>query len=318
MRIDVVVNPRARLYQRDRGVLDRVRDVALGRATLHVTESLAELDEVCDELARRGTDLVVVSGGDGSLMAAVTALDRTFGAEHLPAIAPVPGGTAGTVARNWGIAGEPSRFLARLLSRARRRVRQPSLLVTTEGEGANGSPSARSARRVGFIVGTGLVAQFFRLYYERGAPGYSGSARLVARIFLESFVGGPMARRVLEPLPCELEVEGKTQAPRAWSLVCASVVPNLGIHMLVTYRGGEDPKRPHLVATPMRPSQLGPRAPLVLAGRPLGGQGHVDCLAERFTIRFAGGGPFVLDGELLEAREVVVGAGPELTIVRPA
>jgi hypothetical protein len=205
--------------------------------------------------------------------------------------------------------GQPDAALERLLEGPRRVALRPSLRVTTRE--ADGS----SRERVGFIVGSGLVAQFFGLYYERGAPGYGGSARLVAQIFAESFVGGAMARRVLAPMACELSVDGETLEVPAWSLICASVVRNLGIHMLLTHRAGEDPHRPHLVATPLPPRQLGPRAPLVLAGRALGGDHNVDQLVQHFRIRFPERGAFVLDGELLEAAEVEVEAGPRLRIV---
>jgi diacylglycerol kinase family enzyme len=307
MRIDLVLNPHARLYQRRPNLIDRMRQRVAGRCEVHVTRSLGELDELAGELARRGTDLVLLSGGDGSLMAGVSALERAFGPDQLPAVAPVPGGTAGTVARNWGAHGDPLRCLERLLEGPRRLVERPSLEVEARTDG-------QVTRQVGFIVGTGLVANFFGLYYERGAPGYLGAAALVSRIFVESFVGGPVARRVLDPLPCTLEVDGHAQRPSAWSLICAAVVPNLGIHMLVTYRAAEDPLRPHLVASPLAPRDLGPRAPLVLAGRRIGGEDHVDRLASTFTIRFPTIGPFVLDGELIEASEVVVRAGPMLTV----
>jgi diacylglycerol kinase family enzyme len=274
-----------------------------------VTADLDELDALCRDLSRRGTDLVLLAGGDGTLMAGVSALARHFDA--LPAIAPIPSGTACTVARNWGPhLGAPTTTLGRLLEGPRRLVPRPSLRVVAHD-------GAASVERIGFIVGTGLVARFFGLYYQRGAPGYAGSARLVGRIFAESFVGGPIARRVLEPLPCRLSVDGQELAPRAWSLVCVAVVPNLGIHMLLTYRAGEDAARPHCVATPMLPAELGPRAPLVLSGKSLGGRGLVDQLVDSLAIDFDGGGPWVIDGELLHAQRVVVGAGPVLTVATP-
>jgi diacylglycerol kinase (ATP) len=310
MRIDLVLNRRARAFERRPELLARMADVARGRCALHATASPDELAAVACELAARGTDLVLLAGGDGSLMAGTTALVRAFGAD-LPPISPVPAGTAGTIARNWGIAGDPVECLARVLERPRRLVPRPSLRVREEGV-------AGVVERTGFIVGTGLVARFFGVYYERGAPGYQGSAKLVARIFLESFVGGPLAARVLDPLPCELHVDGERLDPEAWSLVCCATIKNLGIHMLLTYRGGDDPSRPHLVATPMTPRQLGPRAPWVLAGKSFGGPGHVDRLVGSFSIRFAESGPYVLDGELLSAHEVTVSAGPLLTIATPS
>ncbi len=299
--IDLIVNRRARLYQRDPALIDRVAEVAAGRCNLHVTEDLDALDQVAAELARRETELVLLSGGDGSLMAGVTALGRHF--EAPPPLAPIAGGTACTVSRNWGLHGDTLASLRRMLRGPRRLSTRPSLRVASD-----------DGTRIGFIAGTGLVARFFELYYQDGARGYLGSAQLVGRIFAESFVGGPIARRVLEPMPCALEIDGVRQAPEAWSLICCAVVPNLGIHMLLTYRAGEDPSRPHLVATPMRSAQLGPRLPLVLAGKPLGGPHHVDVLTPRFRLRFPDEGAFVLDGELFHARDVHVEAGPLLQV----
>lgn len=307
--MDVIVNMNARLLQRDPGLLARLRAVAAGRARVHVTRSLPELAETCRTLAAAGTERVALAGGDGSLMAGVTALASVLGNDALPPIAPLPGGTVGTVARNWGIKGDPAVQLAALLAGPTRRLQSPTLRVCATGaDGVN-------TTRIGFIFGTGLVARFFELYYEQGARGYGGAARIVSRVFGESFVGGPTALRVLTPLPCELSVEGRTLAERAWSLVCCSVVRNLGLHMMVSYRAGEDPRRPHLVATPLSARQLGPRLPLVLAGRPLGGAGHVDGLVDRFEVRFAHTGPYVLDGELIGCQKVTVSAGPELTVV---
>jgi hypothetical protein len=85
--------------------------------------------------------------------------------------------------------------------------------------------------------------------------------------------------------------------------------------MIVLHRAAEDPRRFHVVASPLRAGLLGPQLPLVLTGRRLLGHDHVDALAEELRIRFAGDGAYVLDGDRLRAREVTVTAGPELTVL---
>lgn len=328
MRIDVIVNTTARRYRASPSLLRRVERACAGRAELHPTASVAELEAVCRRLAGRGADLVVLSGGDGSFMAGVTALAAAFGgagARELPRLALIPGGTAATVARNWGMTGDPAELLRRIVRDAedsaameRRAVPRPTLRVrATTGRGAE--------ERIGFIFGTGLVARFFDVYDRDGSRGYAAAAKIVARVFAESFFDGPLARRVLDPLPCTVEVEGRALEPRAWSLICAAVVPNLGIQMRVTYRAGEDLTRPHLVASPLPSRQLGPRAPRVLAGKSIGGAGHFDDLVREFRVRFGAAGapaeedgPYVLDGDTLRAREVVVSAGPTLRVLRAA
>lgn len=317
MRIDVIVNPAARRYDRAPSLVDELREAARGRAVFHATRDLGELDEVCAEAAAAGSELLVLTGGDGSLMAGATAVARAFG-ERLPRIGFLPAGTAAVVSKNWGIRGEPAALLARILARGRelRSERRPTLRVRAERPGGD-------EERVGFIFGTGLVARFFDLYYEDGARGNSGAAWLVGRIFVESFVGGSFARRVLDPLPCTIEVAGRRLRPEAFSLVCAAVVRDLGLHMIVTHRAAEDARRPHLVVNALPTRRLGWRMPLVLAGRPIGGEDAFDDLTERFVVRFAGDGvaraegPYVLDGDIFRASAVHVSAGPLLDVVVP-
>ncbi|WP_437325075.1 diacylglycerol kinase family protein [Sorangium sp. So ce381] len=325
MRIDVIVNTTARRYRAKPSLIDRMAVACAGAAELHPTSNVAELAEVCERLARRGTDLVALSGGDGSFMAGVTALTRAFGERSLPPLVLLPGGTVATVARNWGMTGDPAVLLARMVSQVRGlrsgaaiqgAVRRPTLRVRATTRGG-------VEERIGFIFGTGLVASFFDVYYERGGDGYGAAARIVARVFIESFYGGAYARRVLDPLPCTIDVEGRQLAPRAWSLICSSAVRDLGIHMLVTYRAGEDLDRPHLVASALPPRELGPRAPLVLAGRRIGGRDHFDDLVQDFTVRFGaepsaaslGDGPYILDGDPLRASEIRVSAGPAIDVL---
>ena len=284
---------------------------------------MSELDAAADELARDVPDAVVLAGGDGSYMAGVTALARAFaeaGRDEttLPAIGLAPGGTVSTVARNWGFRGgglrsggerDAARYASRLLDaiaigRATS-TRRPTLRTDDDRD-----------VRIGFIFGAGLVSRFFEVYDEDGARGYRGAAKLVARIFAGSFVHGRMAERVLTPVPCTIDVDGERAPLEAASLVCASVVRDLGIGMRLLYRAGEEHDRFHVVATPQGPSRLGPQLPLVLAGRPLVGAGRVDALARRVELRFPeGGDAYVLDGELLRADRVVVTAGPVLRIL---
>jgi hypothetical protein len=169
--------------------------------------------------------------------------------------------------------------------------------------------------RVGFIVGTGLVAKFFEVYEAGGATGVPLAGRIVARVFAESFTGGPLAQQILTPMPCELEVDGVVQPVDGVSLLCAAVVRDLGLGMKVCYRAGERADRFHLVASALPPRDLGPRAPRVIMGKTIGGRGHVDDLVERFVVRFpAPDGPWVLDGDMFRARSITVTAGPIVPI----
>jgi diacylglycerol kinase family enzyme len=269
----------------------------------------------------RDARLVIFAGGDGTFMSGATALVRSLDGRPSPVIGLAPMGTVGTTARNFGERGEPLDLVARWLRafaveprpRGVNVVERPTLRL--EERGARGTPSAT---RIGFIFGTGLVARFFEVYEAGGAGGTKLAARIVARVFAESILGGPLAKKILTPLPCELEVDGVAHPSKAFSLLCAAVVRDLGLGMKVSYRAGERRDRVHLVASSLLPKHLGPRMPYVLMGRSIGGDRHVDALAERFVVRFGeSGGPYVLDGDSFRANEVEISAGPVLPIIGP-
>lgn len=313
-RVFVIANTTASRYRKDARLLGRVAAACRGKAELFATQAPRELDAIARQIAETEGALVALTGGDGTFMAGVTALSKAHGERPLPPVALIPGGTAATVAKNFGSVGAPDLLLERLLGgRRRRTTERPTLRVVAELGGG-----AADEERVGFIFGTGLVASFFDVYYEEGARGELGAASIVARVFGQSFVSGPFARRVLEPLPCTVVVDGEPLAPRAFSLICASVVRNLGLHMMVTYRAGEDPDRVHLVASPLGPRALGPRVVRVLSGTRIAPPPHFDDLVRSFEVRFADpDGPYVLDGDALRARAVRVQPGPRLRVVVP-
>jgi hypothetical protein len=239
-------------------------------------------------------------------MAGTTALSRAFG-DAMPRVGFAPGGTVSTIARNWGYRGPGAAYAARLVRSAcegtARATRRPTLRVRDD----------RGGDRVGFIFGAGLVAGFFDAYYAGGILGPAAAAAIVARVFAESFYGGALAARVLARVPGVLAVDGEPHAPRAFSLIAASVVPDLGLHMRLSYRAGERTDRFHLVASALSARALGPQLPRVLAGRRLSGEAHVDTLAREAALTFTEPpGSYVLDGDVFPAGRVTVSPGPVL------
>jgi hypothetical protein len=214
------------------------------------------------------------------------------------------------VARNWGYRAGPLDAIKRVLE-------QPD------------APSARRRTlsiyenaqtvRIGFTVGTGLVARFFDRYNRKGAPGLRTAAGIAARVFVGSLFSDRYSASILEPMPCRLVIAGSERRETAYSLIVCSVVRDLGLHLLVTYRAERSDSRLHLVASPLRPRALGPQVWRVLLGQPLHGPGSVDELVESFSIEFAtDDGRYVLDGDSFRAQRIDVCAGPVLDVLRPS
>jgi diacylglycerol kinase (ATP) len=314
---DVVVNRRASRLAGAEGLRSAVTDTAHRYgARVHETQTLDDLAEVARRIASNGTSAVVLAGGDGSYMAGLSALARAFGDRPLPPIALAPGGTVCTVARNFGMRGRP-RAAAEAIVRAAcqgnaRAVRRPTLRVRDDGGGD----------RVGFIFGAGLVLRFFDAYYAAPRQGVAAAAVLVARIFAGSFANAAFARKILDPARCSIRVDGEPHAAREWSLVLASVIRDVGLHMLVPYRAGEETERFHTVASGLSPRVLGAQLPRVLAGRPLKGEPRIDALARSLRVAFEGDaaadGGYVLDGDVVRARVAQVEPGPVISVLTTA
>lgn len=320
----VVINRRAR-YLKGPGALLSEQCRVRAASRVFETSSLEDLAATAQAIAtttpldERPT--VVLCGGDGSHMEGVSALHRAFGARPLPRIAFAPGGTVNTIARNWGMRGDAITYSRRLLdavatgAAAVATTRRPSLRVEATPR-VRDTARPRSIVRISFIFGAGLVAKFFRIYESRGAKGTAEAAKIVARVFAGSFVGSRFARSVLDPQECDaINVDGERAPFDSVSLLCASVVDDLGLGMRLLYRAGESESRFHVVGTPLRATLLGPQMPLVLLGKPLRGP-KVDTLAETLDVRFrANEGAYVLDGDLFQdADEIRVSAGPVLDV----
>jgi diacylglycerol kinase family enzyme len=308
--VDVILNPHARGLREGHPCRRAIADeAARGEARVHETHDFDALEAVARGIAARGTSAVVLAGGDGSMMRGLGALARAFGEAPLPPVGFAAAGTVGTVARNLGLLGLSGARVVRAACEGTAGTdRQPTLRARCEPAGDH----------VGFIFGTGLVAHFFEVYLRARQPGLWTAAKIAGRVFAGSFVGAPLAREVLAPTACSITVDGSQHSARAWSLVVASVVRDVGLHFLLTYRAGEAEEQFHVVASGLPAHALGPQMPRVLAGAPLVGEPRVDALARSLRVDFEGQeGSFVLDGEVLGAQNVVIEPGPVIDLLRP-
>jgi diacylglycerol kinase (ATP) len=303
----VLINRRARGIARAPHLVEAIERACRGRAQVVATHHASELSAALERLAQAPDEAAIV-GGDGSFMEGITSLREAFG--HLPRLALVGAGTVSRVARTHGAMGGAVRSVRAWLEAGGEECSLDSLLVS-----ATHGPTSRE--RVGFLFGAGLVSRFFERYVARGAGGLTDAARIAGRVFVESFWSGPFARSVLDPVACRLRVDGHALPGDAYSLVCAAVVRDLGLGLRVTYRAGEAPGYLHLVASRLPAAELGPRAPRVLAGMTIGGDGHVDRLVEAFEVELGPRGAIVLDGDLLPCERARVSAGPPLRLWRP-
>jgi diacylglycerol kinase family enzyme len=310
-RVDLVLNSRARRL--GPGSAERRRLVAeadRGGAHVHDPADHEALSKLALTIAERGTDGVVFAGGDGSFMRGLSALTRAFGDVPLPPVGLAFAGTVGTVARNLGLRrrGTGVRVLRAACRGATVQTPCPTLRIRDD----------RGSDAVGFIFGTGLVARFFDVYHAARRPGLATAAGIASRVFVGSFFASRLSQKILTPTECTVTVDGAPRPGSAWSVVVASVLRDVGLHFRVTYRAGDDSERFHVVGSGLPPRRLGPQVTRVLVGRPLVGEPRIDDLARSMRLEFTdASGAYVVDGDVMTARAVVVEPGPVLRLITP-
>jgi diacylglycerol kinase family enzyme len=307
--IGVVVNPSAGRNRRavDRAV--RLGDVLGAHGWVRETRSLTHLADVAAECRDRAVDLLGVCGGDGTMARTLSALVNAYGADALPNILPLRGGTMNTVARAMGCpAWQPERMLAEVVATYRRG--QPL-------DGAEHQLIAVNDRHYGFMVGTGTPVEFLRFYYDQPRQGAGAAARTLFVLVSSVLRGGPLARRLFEPTAAEVRCDGERVPFDAYTVVYASTIEDIGLGFRPTYRARERPGHVHVFAGPIGAWEFVRSLPAIKRGQPTGSLNVFDALARTVSVEFRQPTFYMIDGDIIDATtRLTVEPGPVVRVIR--
>jgi diacylglycerol kinase family enzyme len=305
--IGVIVNANARGPRIDPRLGGRLRATLGNRGELRETRSAEELEAAIDHFVRLDCDLIATCGGDGTNLSTLTQVVSRLGHERLPRLAILPAGTVNTVAKNLRVGGRPEEILGRLVRRMD--AGEPLPEIEQDAIEVNG--------RCGFLFAAAMGARFLEAYYAGPVQDVLWATLLATRIVGSCLVQGSYARWLFASVPVELEVDGEPIGSHPARLVLASVVPDVGIGMKVTWQAGKVPRRFHLVVSALSTTSMALQLHKVRAGRPLDGRPHLDRLARDVVMRFREPSVYTLDGELFHEERVHVRMGPRVRIVKP-
>lgn len=171
-----------------------------------------------------GVRVIVVDGGDGTLMHALSFLQQEVSEERRPPVAVVPGGTANVTAASFGLPRTPATLRALLAAAEREEVpvrHVPVLRVT-------GGGLARP-RRCFVLAGAAAVAAV-RLWKERlrarGFVGELSHAAVLGWMLLRLAVLGP-DRAALPVSEAAVHLDGADWGRRQRLVLLASTLPRL-------------------------------------------------------------------------------------------
>ena len=299
-RVGVIRNPRARRSRTG------VATAAAAGALFAEPRTPQELADALQAFARRGLDLLVVDGGDGTVREILSLAPEVFG-ERLPRLAVLASGTTNVLAADLGTG--PGWSLAAAIAWSSTAIRTPVEVRRLD---------APAPLRRGFMFGAGVYVEAVRLSQRaRHTRGLGGAvvvgaalAGAGARTALGSRDGGLRAGVAMR-----LQHGREAAREEARFLLLATTLERLplGVKPFGPNRAGMK-----VLDVAGSPRRLRSALPLLLAGRDrpwLAEAGYRRTEPE--SLHVALHTPYVLDGEEFEGGELVLTRGAPITFVVP-
>lgn len=298
LRLAVISNPRSGQNARH-GLLDRVRELLRQHLQVsHFEEDTWDgMMAAARELMARGTEIIAVNGGDGTVQAVLTGLLRNPAA-RVPLLAVLPGGSTNTTARNLGFGRRPFAALQHLLAEAARgvlpgRIERRAVVRVDAG----GAPL------YAMMFGAGAVYHGIVLFREH-VESHGLRGQLGAGLVLATFIGQVLAGhggRLFPPLHAGLRIDGESIPVAPYFGMLASTMEQQVFGVRPYW--GRGPGALHFSALGYRPRRLWQALIPILRGtlRPVlrPDLGYRSMNADEIVLRFDSG--FTLDGELFAA-----------------
>lgn len=306
--IGVIVNPHASGNRRRPRRLARFRSIVGGDGEVVATRDLDDLEGTLGRFHERGFDIIAVCGGDGSFYHVVTRVVRIWGAETLPLLLPLRGGTINNLART-------------IRSRRRRAESMLAHVVKDFRQGRTHEITYRDLISVndgdyGYIIGAGLITNFLRLYYSGKKPGPARAFFLLALLGLSNLFGTSLIAGVVKPFEADVSCDGERLPFRAFTMLLASTVAHIGLGVKPFYLSDRKRGYFHLLAGPARAAELLGRLWRFFRGFPAALDTLHDTMAREVVVEFAEPTAYTINGELLPPVCVLtLRSGPRVSFI---
>jgi diacylglycerol kinase (ATP) len=223
-RIGLISNP---LSRRNSRVLDRLSQTAADyRQVQHrILGEFSELPSIVEDFSTNGAELLIVNGGDGTVQAVLTELQKARDSKQMPLIAVLPGGTTNSIAADVGLRGNLEKSLRRLVSVSaladfeQHVVTRNLVRIETIGD---------PAVQYGMFFATAGLCPAIRLrrqlYPQTWIPEIVAGAFTMGRVLGSRIVGGQLAERLFDGATVGIALDGNDTLTERYSLVIISTL----------------------------------------------------------------------------------------------
>jgi diacylglycerol kinase (ATP) len=314
--IGVIVNPSSK---RNRGRTDLVvsglEDILGDEGQVFACGDLETLLTALTTLKREDISVLAICGGDGTYSYIMGHAEAVFGAEALPPVALLRGGTMNTTANGLGVAkGTPHKLLKTLVGH----VRAQRTLVTQP------RPLMRGGDRLGCLFGTGLVVRYLQEYYRRGRPHPTPwtAFTTLSSAALSAVVGGPLIRHMAAPERLELTIDGERLPVADYVTIAAGTVPEFGLGFAPFPGCLDDPHRFHMLGTTVSPAAFLLDLSRMRTGRSMSPDHGLVTSAQTLTLTPTDGSERLLvmfDGDVMHLpAPLTISVGPIVNVIMGA
>jgi diacylglycerol kinase family enzyme len=321
LRLGIISNPFAKLNKNNPNHNTQLWYTLANEGLYKITQSIAELEDVCHEYCQRKINCVGIVGGDGSIGLVLSKLYEAYKNEpSLPKILLLKGGTINFLASNLGIKTSALNCLNDTLSRTKRN--KPLYEVVLQTIQVND--------RVGFIFAGGIACAFLENFYQNKTNSF-GAVLSICKILadgaLAGKINGSFSRIVkrqqfsIETYPTPLWT-GKPNPLKKeeYSLVFASTVPKLPLNIHLFQKVNLQKPQAEMVAITEGGSQLIKGAfQTVLGGNVTSLPGADSVIFERATLQAQSKLAYSIDGDLCFAEDgkINLTLGPSFVFCSP-
>ena len=307
--IGLITNPRSRANLKDPSNPRKLGYLIGSHGQAEATQSLDDLYRVCEEFKKERIELLGISGGDGTMHHTLTAMIRTYGAQPLPPVAILRGGTMNTIANSLGIRGETPKLLFELVDKHRRGLGAELELLER--------PVLQIGDRYGFIFGNGIIYNFLHEYYATGNPSPPTAAKLILSAAGSAMVGGALAKRIYRRFRARVLADGEEWACDDYITVAAAVVEQIGLGFKPFYRCAERPDGFAVLGIHTTALGFVTELPRILAGRPMRRDKVIDRVAHSLVFESDEKLEYIIDGDTYVTDGTLrLQTGPRLRFVR--
>ncbi len=319
VRIGFVHNSKAAANKKGLADVRGLEDIVVGSGGVFAEpETAAELDAAIDQFEKKGTEVIVINGGDGTFHFVFNSYIRKLRNERqipidnlaLPRFLVLPGGTANVLSKVSPNYGNVTQTIEKLAESSWCELSTSSVRTLTV--------SCDEHVYFGAIFAAGAVYRFMKYYEDKGS-GKKSIGKAVSMI-TRGILDGEFGDYLIKPDDAILAINDRERRQGYMAVLACGFKPSIiGIRpfnfMDDLPAGKEDLGSCFYEAhTSLSRGRLVLALPFLFAGRKVRG---VDYNPDAYEVRIKGNDAgFTLDGELYTGNDITVEPGPLIKLVK--